>query len=192
MSLRLTANWVPGALIITMMMLSNAVFAQQIEEPVVCPNDNSILDMAYGQHTSGCAINIATDLHRFRLCADVGDDVRFKVESLGSFMDPRLVVRNPAGAIVAEQSCNDNCAFTLPYVVEDAGCHTLFMTDLNTQSTGPYSMQIERYAPANPADLVVSYDEAVSDSINPTTDTDFFQFYGVAGSDVRLTASALD
>ncbi|MFK8031393.1 MAG: dockerin type I domain-containing protein [Gammaproteobacteria bacterium] len=170
---------------------SATAFAQQTEVSIACATDESVQLLQYGEHTTGCDIDDPSDLDRFEFCPEVGDEVNIKVAALASFLDPKLVVRNPSGVIVAEEVCLDSCALTLNYTVVDSGCHTLFLSDNSTQSTGDYTLQLERHYPAFSSSQLLSYDETLVDEIAPHTDSDFFRFYGVTGTAVRINGSAL-
>lgn len=165
--------------------------AQQAENAVPCIEGAEPLALVYGDHTTGCIIDPATDLDRFEFCGLAGDEVRLNVNSGGNLMDPDLVIRDPVAAIVATDSCNDNCSITTDITLAMSGCYTVFVGDVGTNQIGDYSLQVERLEPVSAVAVHVNYDENQSDTIAPVTDVDFFTFNGTVGTDVRVNVSAI-
>jgi len=181
--------------VVALLILGSALMpalspAAQAESPVDCIEGEEPLDLTYGEHTTNCAINPATDLDRFEFCETAGDEVRLNVLSASNGMDPNVVIRDPMANIIAQASCNDSCSLTLDTSLPVNGCYTIFISDVGTNELGSYSIQLERIVPVPDSAVHMNYDTSDSDTINPGTDIDFFTFNATAGTDIRLNVLA--
>lgn len=166
--------------------------AAQPESPVACSEGNEPLVLKYGDHTTGCEIGAVTDRDRFSFVGATGDDVRINVSARGSgnYLDPRVEVRDPGGSVIADQNCLDSCSFSIDLTLSDSGTYLVSVEDLSLNETGAYQLQVERIPPLVGSRLL-PYDLAIDDAINQTTDLDFFQFQGVAGTQIRINVAAV-
>jgi len=169
--------------------------AVQTESPVLCDEGDEPVGIAYGDHTSGCAINPATDLDRFEFCGTIGDEVKLNVLS-ADFLDPFVEIRDPMFGLTEQGSCVNNCSFMLHFFLPVTGCYTVFVSDEGTNDTGDYTLQLERIFPVADTAVHMDYDKSesnpVSDTISPATDIDSFTFDATTGTDIRVNVRSAD
>ena len=209
-------QWLPGSIAVLPRIASAALMAlaftlgtvgahaQQPEFPVAC--DEGVIAepimLAYGEHTINCEIGFSTDVDRFEFQATAGDVVRFNLNSTGNLMDPRIEIREPIGAgatLIEDRFCTDSCSISIEppdfLVVPSAtlnhtGTYTIFISDLNANDTGTYSLQIELIQPFDPAEQIF-FDNPTNDSVSQVTDVDLFDFQATAGDEIRVLVTAL-
>ena len=186
-------NWTQAALrlfIVALAFMSGPSLAVQAESPVACDEGNipEPIALAYGDHTSGCAIIPAVDTDRFTFVGAAGDQVRVTVHGTTSFFDPSLEIRNPVGVVIGGSSCTgtaSGCSFQLDITLADSGSFQLTVSDIGTNNAGTYNLQLERLVPST-SDVRLNYDSSEVDAIGPTTDVDHFHFNATAGTAVRI------
>lgn len=146
--------------------------------------------LRYGEHTTGCAIDVATDTDVFEFLGTVDDKVRFRVRSHTPGLDPRVRTFDPDGNLVTDNVCSGNntsgairCSFVVSLNLTLSGTWTIIVTDSGTNETGAYQIQLERWPPPQDADVpTLPWGAAVSDTVEPVTDLDFLKFEARAGS----------
>jgi len=150
--------------------------------------------MAYGWHTSGCAISPTTDLDLFSFVAQAGDDVRILIDGTSSDFDPKLDIYGPDNLLVSSNYCsgpwNGTCSLVVSSTDLASGTYTLVVSDAGADNSGNYVLQIER-VPADYAVPVIPYDHTVTDVIGWTTDYDFFRFHGVENALMQFQLDGL-
>jgi hypothetical protein len=176
-----------------LLITSSSVWAAQSESPVACNELLEPLPLVYGDHTTGCEINPVLDIDRFVFDGASGDEVRIVIRTFANQPDPRLEVRDPDGAVIFDSFCGTNtsnpCTLVVNLSLVKSGPYQLAMSDQNNDGAGSYTMQLEKFPPVTlPQDIVYNV-PAIIDEINPVTDTDYFSFYGVAGTDIRFIVS---
>ena len=159
------------------------VQVQEVETPVTC-EEGAVLQLNYGNHTSGCNIDTVTDLDTFRFTGSAGDVIRTIVRS-PSTMDPILEVRDPEGALIVDERCGGSCAIVIDSTLTLSGTYSISLSEWGADDTGEYTLQLEKIPSLNPVN--VTYDAPITGEINPTTDVDFFIFQGSVGSEIRTT-----
>ena len=192
-----------GALIIglvTTLSGSGAAWAQQPESSVPCTevgtnNAGEPLALAYGQSTSGCAIEL-TDLDRFSFEAMAGDKVVISLFSTqAGGLDPSLEVRGPGNVLIVNppvSQCDGSsggfshpCSFRVRFPIANTGVHFVNLRDDADNEIGAYLLQIESVPPVAPPPHL-DYDATLLDTIGIGTDTDFFELNADPGTQVRL------
>ncbi len=193
--------------------------AQQAENSALCrenlpPPPDPIPEpvaMVYGDSTSECLIDPATDSDSFRFDGSAGDEIRINVLGLSANFGPSIQLRDPMGTLVelngnaAGASCQPNfnsiCSVIADASLSLTGTYLLSISDLGANNIGAYSLQLERLFPDQLAELVVhessiSKDDrivdfldssAVSGTVSPQTDLDHYFFYGTEGTLVWLS-----
>ena len=180
-------------LLILVCLFQDLANAQQVETSVECDEANEPITMNYGNHTTGCEINLATDLDRFNFEGSTNDIVRIIVRSTKSNgYDPVLELRDPNGDVIEETGCNGEwdgrpaCTATLNKSLLMAGTYSIAISDFDSNEIGSYTLQIEKFPPVTNVPII-SYNTTNIDEINPVTDIDFYTFNGIEGTDVRIT-----
>ena len=164
----------------------------ETESPVACIEGAEPTILAYGDHTTGCAISPAVDTDTFVFTGTINDHVRINVISTNTNMDPLLELRDHVGALIASESCdNVGCTFSLDTQLPKSGLYLLTMSDVANNEAGNYTMQLEKILP--PSSLQrIDYDTEVADSISPVTDLDHYYFNVVAGTTIRLNVLSVN
>lgn len=146
------------------------------------------LMIEYGQYTEGCAIAPAADLDRFQFEGSAGDQVRLTLYTLTNGLDVDIEIRDDTNKTIATGSCSGGCC-TCTAVIEvlllTSGTFTIFVSETQSNETGGYRLQLERIPPLE-LPTKKAFNSSVFDTINPSTDHDFFYFEGVAGTEVEL------
>ncbi len=175
---------------ISIIFLSGRSMAAQSETSVSCDEGviGEPLSMVYGDYTVNCAINFATDSDRFSFDGAAGELVRINVVSTTTNMDPFLEVRDPTGAVIDTEICNNvGCSFSLDVTLPQSGTYFLTLSDSGTNEAGNYTMQLERILPS-PNLVQLDYGSSEIDTVSPQTDVDHYYFYGTAGTSIRFNA----
>ncbi|MCA9322486.1 MAG: PPC domain-containing protein, partial [Planctomycetes bacterium] len=166
----------------------------QIENPVTCNPSGATL-LAYGDHTSGCAISPATQIDIFTFLGTAGDLIRVAIDGTSNDFDPNLQILDPAGATFHLQTCSANSISTCSLVAEagtgglaplpSTGFYTLIVSDAGSNNAGNYILGLERIVPplGNP---VVSYGLSSSDLLSPSVDVDWMSFNALAGDLITI------
>jgi hypothetical protein len=166
-------------------------YASQLEYPVVCVEGDEPKLLHYGEHTASCQIDTQTELDQFTFNGTTGDVVRIIVLRPGNDPDPRLEVRDPDGVVIIDQYCGTthlgHCSFKVDLVLNKTGAYFMAISDQGSDGTGPYTLQIEKIPPVSTPPWIPYDLFTVEDEVNPQTDMDFFNFEGVAGTDIRIT-----
>jgi hypothetical protein len=157
--------------------------------------------LQYGQYTDGCRVSGPADLDTFTFQGNAGDVIRVRVRSTTPGLDPRLELRDPQGTVLTDTFCDGNpfpfdpvlCSRAIDRVLVLPGIYRVAMADAGVNESGGYILQIERLPPtvALPG---IPYDSPapVADvAVNPVTDTDFFTFDGVAGTNIRVIVRSI-
>ena len=172
---------------------------QQVEPVAECIEGYEPLPMNYGEHTSGCGIYPATDIDTFEFSGVEGDVVRVIVDGTTNGLDPHVEILDCTGGLVTQGTCIANsvssCSLIVQATLPCTGEHTVVMSDDGANTTGTYTLQLERIPPAVPP-ARGCFNASVIDSLNPSTDCDFLEFEGVAGTMIRVqvhgTTNGLD
>lgn len=180
---------------IALVMLAEALRAggEQEECAVVVSESPQAIALPYGCHTVGADIGTTVDVDLFSFDAVAGDQVRFVLdETSNSCLDPRIDIFGPGGFHEASE-CFPFCDFrgvscSLIHVSSIAadGSYVIAISDAGSDETGTYTLQVERIVPDRPV-LALAYNTTQEVAIDPTTDVDYFSFYGLAGGLVRIT-----
>ena len=158
------------------------------ESPVPCP-EGAVVDLMYGEHTTGCTIGVVTDLDTFTFEGIAGDEIRITLRT-DTGMDPCIEIREPGNPDPIETLC---CTGACTIREEDfalnfTGTYLLAVSERESDQTGSYVLQLEKIPPiAAPLSLSIPYDFAVSETVSPQTDLDFIKFEGADGTLVRVT-----
>lgn len=171
--------------------------AEQPESPVECFESAPQTELQYGDHTISCQIGSVADCDYFTFEGSIGECPRFTIESKASYMDPRFEIRDPDGIKLSENSCGGLCSFQVEPLdftevewtcLEKSGTYTVIICDSGYDETGPYTLQLERIPPTSLPPLLANQ-SPVADSFDPKTDTDFFEYEGIAGTEVRFVVN---
>ena len=170
-------------------IMASMALGAQPEVAVEC-NEGVIgepVGLEFGAHTTSCAIQPATDLDRFEFTGTIGETIRLNLfSSTSSTMAPIMEIRDPLGSVIASDSCTTSfCSFSLDLNLPLSGAYTVFVSDIGTNNTGNYTLQLERILPGYLPQLL-EYDSSVVDSITPQTDVDRFTFNASFGTEIRL------
>ena len=173
--------------------LSQAQLFPQLESSILCkePDLPERIFLQYGDHTQDCRINTATDLDQFFFTGVAGETIRILVDATADRMDPVLELRDSDNNSITLEptSCTQNCSFQTVTVLEKTDTYRLIISDIGTNETGSYRLQLERLFPAFKAPQIF-YDSAVIDRISQATDMDFLHFVGEAGTEIRFNVDA--
>jgi len=172
-----------------LILVSYFARAEQAETPVTCV-EGQVTTLRYGDHTSDCALEEATDLDAFQFFASANDVIRINVLSQAYYFDPVVELRRQGSPeVVVGGSCSANasyCSFVVDHTVTLGGTYLLSLFDGGVNDAGAYVLQIERTPPAV-SGAALDYDDTITDSIDPQTDIDFWAFAGRAGTTVRFS-----
>ncbi len=151
--------------------------------------------LVYGNSTVGCNIGASpTDTDRFTFSGLAGETVRLRMVTLTNNLDPSIEIRDSGNMLVDSFGCSSStfarCSTGLTVELPVTGGFLVIVSETGADNTGSYTLQLERILPP-PTSVAVNYDEAVVDSIGPTTDTDFFVFNATAGTTLQLNAVTL-
>ena len=116
------------------------VQVQEVETPVTC-EEGAVLQLNYGNHTSGCNIDTVTDLDTFRFTGSAGDVIRTIVRS-PSTMDPILEVRDPEGALIVDERCGGSCAIVIDSTLTLSGTYSISLSEWGADDTGDYELSV--------------------------------------------------
>lgn len=167
--------------------------ADQPESSVECMEGFEPLLIEYGQYTVGCAISPASDLDRFEFEGSAGDQVRLTLRSLAGGLDPNIEIRDDSNKTIATNWCNGSCCSVCTVVIETqlltSGIFTIFVSEIGSDESGSYRLQLERIPPIDLPTKKV-FNTSIFDTINPTTDHDFFYFEGLTGTEIQLILSS--
>ncbi len=179
-------------------VLSNVVLASTVENAV----DTSVLigriSLAYGDHTinSGLGTNVEVDNYQFSGVA--GESMRVIVSTTTNGLDPKIVLRDPAGTVLQTASCNGNdywgtgirCSTVIDQSLSSTGTYYINVSDVSSNEAGNYSLHLDSYPPVNNW-TGVAYDTPVDEALGHLGDMDFLAFNGTAGTGVQITFSSL-
>jgi hypothetical protein len=167
--------------------------AAQSESPVACDELTEPLPLVYGDHTTGCEISPVLDIDRFIFDGVTGDDVRIVIRTFDNRPDPRLEVRDPDGVVIWDDFCGTTttnaCTLVAELSLVKSGAYQLAVSDTTSTGAGVYTLQLEKIPPNFLPQGIVYNAPAITDEIDPVTDTDYFSFTGVVGTDIRLVIS---
>ena len=181
--------------VLTTAMLAVPSLAQfpQVETAVPC-NDPSATVLAYGQHTTGCAISTPSDIDTFVFAATAGDPVRLAVAALTNNLDLRVRILDSMGNQVAIDSCNsgtfDTCRFEMNLTLVSGGFHTVIVSEVGANNSGNYRLQLDRVPPVAGVPIL-AYNVPASEILSPGTDVDFIGFNALAGDLIMITVVSL-
>jgi len=197
--------------------------AQQVENAVLCrenlppppPPIAEPVAMSYGDSTSECLIDPATDIDTFVFAGTAGDTIRINVLGQTPNYGPTITLRDPMGQLVplngnaAGASCqpgyNGTCAFAANAMLSNSGTHIITIADIGNNNIGSYTLQLERLFPID-HDYQLTHDSSVAidgrvvefldvtpsdDWVTPPTDLDHYFFYGTAGTTVWIPVRGL-
>lgn len=180
-------------------MLSTAVHASTIENPVDTAGLTGFVNFSYGDHTvnSGLSTNVEVDNYVFSGVA--GDSLRLVLSTSSSGLDLQAALRGPDGSILQSVSCNGNagpygaasrCSTVLDQTLSATGDYYINLSDVGANEAGNYTMSLDLNPPVNNW-TGVAYDEALDEALGHLGDTDFIAFSGAAGSGVQITVASL-
>ena len=135
----------------------------------------------------------ATDMDFFSFIGNAGDAIQLNLLTMTTAIDAVLTLRDANGTEVATASCSGRnavgtavvCSIAMPYTLPAGGTYTVSMSDYGFNNAGNYVLQLEKLFPAI-APTVLDYDIAVTETLSPATDMDFFSFIGNAGDAIQL------
>jgi len=159
-------------------------FVECIEgvSPEPCP-------IAYGEHTSGAAIDTSVDIDSYEFEGSAGDVVRLILNASGSFVDPQVTIFDPNGDEILTDSCSNGCSLVIDATLTEDGTHTILVQDVGNNNSDSYVMQLERIPPIlNVAPL--DYGAPASDELGISVDVDFYELNVAAGTLVSLIMNA--
>jgi hypothetical protein len=170
------------------LIATDLAIAEQVESPVDCIEGNEPTQLAYSDHTVGCAFESQTDLDRFEFYGTAGDQIRINVISTSGHVDPSIEVIDPNLTIVGSMACmNHLCTYSLALTLTDTGLYTILASDSEVNEAGNYTLQLEKIQPdAHVTHL--DYDSPQAETFSPQTDIDFFTFTGMVGTKLRINA----
>jgi hypothetical protein len=149
------------------------------------------------------ALSPHIDIDDYRFHGVAGTLVQLDVRSSNTNMDPTVILRDPAGTIVLDgaadgaQCFNVGCTFEVPFMPSTSGTYTLLVSDDLYNELGSYEIGIiclEGDCDSDADGLpdgdfaTLDYGDNVAGTISPAIDSDFFQFNGTSGDDVRISA----
>ncbi len=120
--------------------------AQQPENTVVCVEGTGAIPLNYGDNTSGCAIDPATDRDLFIFTGAAGTSIRLNVDSLSAGLDPRLEVLDPNGAVLVDQFCIggsiSTCSLAADLDLSLPGQYVIAVSDAGVNEVGSYQFSL--------------------------------------------------
>jgi hypothetical protein len=138
-----------------LILMSYVARAEQAETPVTGV-EGQLTTLRYGDHTSDCALEEATDLDTFQFFASANDAIRINVFSLTNGFDPVIELRRQrASDVVAEGRCdspwNGTCSFAVDHTPAIGGSYLLALSEWGVNNSGAYVLQLERVPPIGTA-----------------------------------------
>ncbi len=173
-------------IVLSVFMLIPRVTQGVQPEPSVGCIESAIIHVNYGEHTLNCSIDTPSDRDSFEFNGTAGDNIRVIVDVTSSNFEPRLEIRDPDGTIILDKACNGSaCTVREDLTLLLSGTYLMAVSDGSISRVGNYILQLEKFPPAfNPPGI--SYDNTLDDTIQHASDVDFFEFDGVAGTDIRV------
>ena len=173
-----------------LMLMPVLSMAAQSETQATCDETAEPVGLAYGDHTVGCVISPPGDIDRFQFAGAAGDQVRINGLSQSINFSPLMEIYDSGFTKITEESClTTYCSFTLNLILPATGIYTIFVSDVGNNNTGNYTLQIERIVPTLVSEHM-DYDSSSSDTIEPATDVDFYNFNVTAGTQIRFNVLA--
>ncbi len=141
----------------------------------------------------------------FRLNTTAGTLLRVNGLSTSTQMDPRVIVRDPAGAVVIDElndgaGCNNfNCSFSAEFVPAMSGLHSVLVYDGGTNEGGAYQVAfwcVDGDCDSDTDGLLdddrqaLAYGEIVSSEVDTALDADYYVFQGTPGDQVRVNVNS--
>ena len=193
----LSAGFLQGVGLALLAVFPVMAAAQQSETSVAC-DEGTIPEpvaMSYGDSTVNCSIAPSpSESDRFFFSGIAGDTARLRLVTLTNNLDPFVDIRDSANMSIGTFSCTagsvSRCSTGLTFELPNSGDYLIIVSDIGADNTGGYLLDLERIKPP-PVSVPVGYDQPLSDSIGPSTDTDFFQFEATAGTSIRINAVTL-
>ncbi|MDR4506983.1 MAG: hypothetical protein MRJ65_01885 [Candidatus Brocadiaceae bacterium] len=118
------------------------------ESEVVCDEASEPLPLSYGDHTSGCEINPASNPDTYEFVGSAGDVVRICIVGQTNNLDPHLEVFDPppSNTKIVDTLCNAGtfniCSFSEDIVLPLSGTYLLAMTDSGVDNAGNYQVSV--------------------------------------------------
>lgn len=173
-----------------LMLMPVLSMAAQSETQSTCDETAEPVGLAYGDHTVGCVISPPGDIDRFQFAGTAGDQIRINGLSQSINFSPLMEIYDSGFTKITEESClTTYCSFTLNLILPVTGIYTIFVSDVGNNNPGNYTLQIERIVPTLVSEHM-DYDSSSSDTIDPATDVDFYNFNVTAGTQIRFNVLA--
>ena len=145
------------------MFMPGLSMAEQIEPTVSCNEGSEPVGISYGDRTTDCDIDPPTDLDRFEFCGTAGDEVRLNVFAATDPMDPLVEIWDSVATVLAQASCGGLCTVAVDITLPANDCYTIFVSDVNTDEIGDYTLQLERIQPVPGSAVELIYDTPVAE-----------------------------
>ncbi|MCZ6604674.1 MAG: hypothetical protein O7A03_05965 [Alphaproteobacteria bacterium] len=134
-----------GVLAFALWLYPGPAGAQQPENTVVCV-DGLTTVLNYGDNAPDCAIDHVSDSDPFVFNGADGTSVRVNVSGATNDLDPRVEVRDPTGAVLADQFCSagffDTCSVAVDLDLTLTGQYLIALSDAGLDNTGGYSISL--------------------------------------------------
>ena len=177
-------------------VLGTSALASPVEHAVDVTNAADFVRLRYGDHTVNARLATPLEADGFTFVGSVGDQIQIALHTLSAGLDASMMLRGPSGAIVKSVDCAGNnvygtpilCSTALSHTLVEAGLYTFNVADVGANEAGAYQLHMDRYPPINNwAGLAYGGNNQKVTDIGHTTDSDYFAFNGIAGTDVRVT-----
>jgi len=164
-----------------------------------CPGAN-VPEIAYDVPVEETLVPRA-DMDVFTFQGAAGTSVRVNVAGATNDLDSRVEVRDPTGAVLADQSCrainsSATCSVAVDVDLTLTGQYTIAVSEAGLDnstgnSTGSYSTSLNCLYGSCPGANVpeIAYDVPVEETLMPRADMDVFTFQGAAGTAVRVNVA---
>jgi len=171
--------------------------AQNIESPVRVIEGLEPVELEYGDHTVGAAIDVIGDSDLYEFFGEIGDVVKLTIHALGSVQMEIHAVDPDGDRVLTNYTTSSGDSYRSQITLQKRGRFQVRLYERGENAAGGYILQLERMPPLlNERDLnllrLYPGSARFEDSVFPASDTDFFVFDAEEGTRVSLHLRVLD
>jgi hypothetical protein len=169
-------------------------WASPNEVTIDTANTTGFVTLSYGAHTANAALSNGYEVDGYTFAGLAGQHLRLVLSTQTAGLDPVITLRDAHGAALASASCSGSniygqpvrCAAVLDTQLAGSGAYTLNVADAGTDEAGAYVLHLDQSPPVNNW-VGFGYGTPSPNTLGHLGDSDYFAFFGNAGSGVRLS-----
>ncbi|MGE5827382.1 MAG: choice-of-anchor D domain-containing protein [Micromonosporaceae bacterium] len=160
--------------------------AQAAVEGRPCQPEPTDEEIFYGDVIT-CDISPQGDSDVFRFQGTTGEQVFATTVRPSGYVSPCVQLFRPSGGTPFASACTaTGKVFTVGGTLDETGLWTVTVVDGGSPNVGPYTLVLDRLAPASPAGEPVNYGGTVTGDIDPLGDADLYIIGGGLGSTISI------